>query len=156
MEIPRAGHVSTRRIYMRTRWRREKRDAQAIHTTFMCCAPKVANAEGRGPCRCCAGGEEDDEDGQQPAAAWRMLSGYERSREASMMVDALATVVAGGATPPATAGARQQQVSPEGQWWSDYYAGDVTPPPSLPAPAAHGNRRQSMQCTLPRLATWIP
>lgn len=54
-----------------------------------------------------------------------------------MMVDALATVVAGGATPPATAGARQQQVSPEGQWWSDYYAGDVTPPPSLPAPAAH-------------------
>ena len=128
---------------------------------FMCCTPRVANAEGGGrgtPSRLSAGVEEDDEDGQQqPAVAWRMQSRYERRREASMMVDALAAVVAGGAAVPvpAPASARQQHVSPaEGQWWSDYYdTGDVTPPPpssSRPAPAApHGNR--SMQRTLPRL-----
>ncbi|XP_066341018.1 ethylene-responsive transcription factor ABR1-like isoform X2 [Miscanthus floridulus] len=113
----------------------------------MCCTPRVANAEGGGrgtPSRLSAGSEEDDEDGQQ---AWRMLSRYERSREASMMVDALAAVVAGGAAVPvpAPASVRQQHVSPaEGQWWSDYYdTGDVTPPPpsSRPAPAAPHEHR---------------
>ncbi|XP_066334625.1 ethylene-responsive transcription factor ERF110-like [Miscanthus floridulus] len=59
-----------------------------------------------------------------------------------MMVDALSSVVAGGAAAPApVSGGHGQVSSAEGQWWSDYYDGDVTPPPpsSRPTtPAAHG------------------
>ncbi|RCV37226.1 hypothetical protein SETIT_8G046300v2 [Setaria italica] len=76
-----------------------------------------------------------------------MLSGYERSREAAVMVDALARVVAGGA--PA-AGARQV-VSPAGAWPGydydalspsysaqahEYGAALATPPQHSPAAAA--------------------
>lgn len=104
----------------------------------VCCAPKVANAQRGGGLAGAGDGEEEaDEEGQAAvagtttAAAWRMLSGYERSREAAVMVDALARVVAGGAPP---AGARQV-VSPAGAWPGyDYDALS----PSYSA-QAHGN-----------------
>ncbi|OEL17569.1 hypothetical protein BAE44_0021412 [Dichanthelium oligosanthes] len=68
----------------------------------VCCMAKAVDAQGGegggGPRRLAGGEEEADEEGQ--AASWRMLSGYERTREASMMVDALARVIAGGAPRP--------------------------------------------------------
>ncbi|OEL18351.1 hypothetical protein BAE44_0020630, partial [Dichanthelium oligosanthes] len=58
-----------------------------------------------------------------------MLSGYERTREASMMVDALARVIAGGAPPMAAAGARHREVvSPAAGAWPGYDYDALSPP----------------------------
>lgn len=99
-----------------------------------CCAAKVANARGGGGGGLAGGGggdEEADEEGRRPAAWW-MPSGYERSREASVMVEALAQVVAGGGAP---AGARREGVSPAGAW-QGYGYGEMSPSHSAPP---HGN-----------------
>ena len=74
-----------------------------------------------------AGVEEEDEqeDRPAPAPAWWMLSGYERSQEASVMVEALARVVAGGE--PRREGVA---VAPAAGGWQGY--GEMAPPP-------HGN-----------------
>lgn len=111
----------------------QQTDVGLLH---VCCAAKVANA-GRGGGGGLAGGvdhqEEVGEEGQAgtaagttattTAAAWRMLYGYERSREAAVMVDALTRVVAGGGGATVAqqgGGARREVLSPppppEGAW----------------------------------------
>ncbi|RLM68851.1 putative AP2/EREBP transcription factor superfamily protein [Panicum miliaceum] len=93
-----------------------------------CSAAKVANARG-GVAGGLAGGGDEEEEEDQPAAWW-MLSGYERSREASVMVEALARVVAGGATAPA--GARREGVSPATGGWQGYGYGEMSPSHAAP------------------------
>ena len=103
------------------------------------CAAKVANARGGGGGGIGAGGEEEDEEERlaATAAAWRMLSGYERrSREASVMVEALARVVAGGAPP---ADARREAGSPAGGLQGYGYYGEMLPSHAAPPPP-HGNQ----------------
>ena len=86
----------------------------------------MANARGGGGLAAGGGGvEEEDEQEYRPAPAWWMLSGYERSQEASVMVEALARVVAGG-EPPREGVA----VAPAAGGWQGY--GEMAPPP-------HGN-----------------
>ncbi|PAN41410.1 hypothetical protein PAHAL_8G041700 [Panicum hallii] len=66
-----------------------------------------------------------------------MRSGYERSREASMMVEALARVVAGGAP----AGARREGASPTpaGAWQGYGYGyGEMSPPSHAAPPHEYG------------------
>ncbi|CAN6380708.1 unnamed protein product [Urochloa humidicola] len=108
-----------------------------VGDVHVCCAAKVADARGGaggGGRRRLAGGagagEEEDEGEERRAAAagWRMLSGYERSREAAVMVDALARVVAGG-----------EPVSPAAAAWPGIYGYGATmsqsPSQSYSAPA---------------------